>query len=658
MTHRPAGGRSLQKPVSGPGAPVSGAAPAIRTVDVPITTLSRVVDEPPSGSMPGPQHDFDWIPRPDTAEYDAFLIELEGESADAHLSSSGGGSGDDGADVGFVPVPPRGSRTSRLAFKIGLVMVAAAAIWASVIAIRPDGPSIDGTGDLNSDQDAAPLEINPLLDEAGRQLRVDGTVVPNPDQPLDGDVTMMATESTPAADAEPSTSASAGTSTTDETSSASAATGTASTQGRTNGTGAAATGSPAAGTSADYQSNLTMIRSASVRNTNHDNSAYRNTPMDQIVPEKLYGPRSEYLQSAGFNPEQSFPVPNGGQFRTACEFSHFSYDDPLVYPGRPGASHLHMHFGNTDVNAFSTYSTLLNSGSGTCNGQELNRTGYWVPAMFDGNGNVRVPERIVVYYKGEGLARGKSEVYPEGAAMIVDQDINQIDNGRGGAVGKFSFVCSDNFSGESSPASNAMPSCDGSRFKNQYGVDENPHTVLEMNVKFPQCWNGKDPSNPDNFRIPSSGGWYYSNCTGEFSHTLPNLEYFVNYKVDVGENTGNWFLSSDVDPTSFGTAKAQGGSTLHGDWWGGWHKQVNEMFINNCVNYQSSTASGCGFGYLTDGGPNSAAPYDGPALKMRPQYTGPHKVAASQIFAELCPQPARQFQRPEDAAYCAPGSGY
>lgn len=621
---------------------------------------------------------YDWIRRPDTAEFDAFLIELSGEPASGAGDGEGGDVGDD--SEGSAGGGAQGSPASRLAFKIGLVVTAAVAIWAVVVAIRPDSdPRFDS---VDGDQDSALLEVNPIQDDVGRQLRVQGTVPPSPE---DGDNEVTGTESDSSAESDPDATtagaddenaesddngdgASDGVEATDNdvgdaaSGSSTQANGDAqpdSTPVASPTEGSAPTASAAVvGTSADYQSNLAMIKSASVRNTNLDGSPYRATPMDQLVLEDHYGPRSEYLNNPGMNPEHAFPVAQGGQFRTACEFSHFSYDDPLVYPGRPGAAHLHMFFGNTDVNAFSTYDTLFNSGSGTCNGQELNRTGYWVPAMFDGNGNVRVPERIVVYYKGEGLARKNAEVYPPGAAMITDQNINEVGAGVGGAKGKFSFVCSENFSGASQPASNTMPACDGSKFKNLYGVDENPHVVLEMNVKFPQCWNGKDPSNPDNFAIPTSGGWYYSLCEGEFNRTLTNLEYFVNYKVDIGENTSNWYLSSDVDPTSFGTAKAQGGSTIHGDWWGAWNPKVNEMFINNCVKLSTGTPSGCGFGYLTDGGPNGKAPKDGPALKIRQQYTGPHKVPASQIFAELCPKPSHSFNRAEDAAYCAPGSGF
>ena len=363
-----------------------------------------------------------------------------------------------------------------------------------------------------------------------------------------------------------------------------------------------------------------------------------------------YGPRSDYLARPGGNPERSFPVVAGGQFRSSCEFSHFGYDDPLVHPGQAGASHLHMFFGNTDVNAFTTHDTLVNSGSSTCNGQELNRTGYWVPALFDGAGNVRVPERVVIYYKGEGRARGASEVYPAGAAFVVTDNLNTAPSDRGGTGGKkLSFLCTDNFSTNTGNGSQTMPNCDGSTY-----VGAGKWTVLEVNLKFPQCWNGQDPSDWSNY-APPTGDWYGSVCGGEYGRTLPNMEYFVNYRVDPGENTADWFLSSDIDPTTFGTAKGTGGESLHGDWWGGWHPDVNQMWIDNCVNYRAVEASGCGKGYLTDGGPNGNAPLDGPALALRPEYTGPYKIPAATLFAELCSNPGREYRRAEDAAYCRPG---
>ena len=106
-----------------------------------------------------------------------------------------------------------------------------------------------------------------------------------------------------------------------------------------------------------------------------------------------------------------------GQFRAACQYSHFAYDDPIVYPNQPGRSHLHMVFGNTGVTAATTTASLVNSGGGTCNGFELNRSGYWTPALLDGRGNAVVPEMIILYYKTKQPHRVQR--MPQGLKMVV-----------------------------------------------------------------------------------------------------------------------------------------------------------------------------------------------------------------------------------------------
>ena len=404
----------------------------------------------------------------------------------------------------------------------------------------------------------------------------------------------------------------------------------------------------AGGTANAYADNLARILSGPARNTNHDGSPYLTTPSAKLVLEEHYGPRSEYLNNPADNPEGPFPVATGGQNRAGCEFSHFSYDDPLVYQGKPGASHLNIFFGNTHVNAFSTYETLSDSGGSTCNGQELNRTGYWAPALFDDQGNVRIPERVVIYYKGEGLANGRAKVYPPRSAMISAQNINTISESVGGSESSFSFKCSNNWSGTETVVSDLMPDCVGTA-KN--GGDPT-RTVLEVNVKFPQCLKaGSDPAQSNSWYIPRAGSWYGSNCEPG-DDTFTNLEYFMNYVVEGGETTKSWYLASDVNPATYQIG--QRGQTLRASWWGGWHKDINALWIKNCVN--NNTYSDCGFGFLSSGA--DGVNMDGPALKYRPQYQGPNKVAASQIFAKLCPQAGkagRAYAKPEDAAYCTPG---
>jgi hypothetical protein len=77
------------------------------------------------------------------------------------------------------------------------------------------------------------------------------------------------------------------------------------------------------------------------------------------------------------------------------------------------------------------------------------------------------------------------------------------------------------------------------------------------------------------------------------------------------------------------------------------------MFLDNCVNYRTSAPSGCGFGYLTDGGADNNNPAQGPALKYREQYTGPVKIAASELHQQLCPD-GGNLPSVTAAAYCNP----
>ena len=460
----------------------------------------------------------------------------------------------------------------------------------------------------------------------------------------------------------------------------------------------------------DYQDNLQMIRSASVRNTNHDNSAYRDVKQSELVQANHLGPRSDYLNDPG-QPEQSFPVVNGGQFRTGCEFSHFAYDDPILFPDQPGKAHLHMFFGNTDTNAYTTQETLEDAGSSTCNGQELNRSGYWAPAMLDGDGNARIPERVIIYYKGEGLANGMhpegdasfglpagvwpdccgSKLYERGMRNIAPNpdSVVEVPNSQGGTQGAVNYKCSNNFSAfQFADGINDIPNCDGDYYVNTFGAPY-PATrvVLEMNIKF---WNCFDPNHSpaDNQGRPETdweawkpagpgrGQWFFSNCSdaygigGPIYDHYPSFEYFVNYVVEPGEDTSDWFLSSDVDPLSVtnpngGTRTNPGGAAHHGDAWWEWHTETNQQWLDNCVNFSylafttTPTATGCGTGYLTDGGPDNNNPLPGPALQFRPQFDTPgtvDKYPLSQLFSELCLplNPGRGFVNDESAAYCNP----
>lgn len=260
-----------------------------------------------------------------------------------------------------------------------------------------------------------------------------------------------------------------------------------------------------------------------------------------------------------------------GAFRTECRYSHLLYDDPIVYPGRSGAAHLHMFFGNTGVNANTVASrsvtgknSLYNSGSSTCFGGPLNRTGYWVPALFDDQNNIRVPEVFQVYYKSEVSDGTKTKEFPEGFGMV-------------GA--RHYWSCTNGVNGADQGYSDSIPNCNSS--------------YLHAAIVFPMCWDGKtligaegkahvfDPGNVSNV-----------NCPSNFPIQLPEVRYKIYWKIDRASNS-NWYLSSD----RHGGANFKAGASLHGDWLGGWNAKIQTQFVKACINRETS----CDTGFVGDG---------------------------------------------------------
>lgn len=117
-------------------------------------------------------------------------------------------------------------------------------------------------------------------------------------------------------------------------------------------------------------------------------------------------------------PDEPIAGPQGAtpQFLVECLYSHAAADDPIVYPGQPGHSHLHMFFGNTEVDALTTVESLRN-GDTTCD-QPLDKAAYWAPALLRG-AEVLTPVKSTAYYRpGQGVEPSTVQPFPEGLVMI------------------------------------------------------------------------------------------------------------------------------------------------------------------------------------------------------------------------------------------------
>jgi len=246
-----------------------------------------------------------------------------------------------------------------------------------------------------------------------------------------------------------------------------------------------------------------------------------------------------------------------GAFRIPCGFSHMNYDDPLVYPNQPGAAHLHTFFGNTGTNAYSTATSIRNSGNSTCGGGIANRSSYWMPTLLN-NGVPMVPTSSIFYYKaGYGVSNASPLVQkiPAGLRMIA---------GSAGATalqteGNVYWTCENNYNGEHPQI-----------------VDCAVGDSLQMVIAFPQCWDGVRLDSSDH----KSHMAYPSNDACPSSHPvlLPQITFNVRWLRTAGLNLAALKLSSDCQPS------LPGGYSVHGDWVEGWEPSVRDTFVTRCIN--------------------------------------------------------------------------
>jgi hypothetical protein len=312
----------------------------------------------------------------------------------------------------------------------------------------------------------------------------------------------------------------------------------------------------------------------------------RTVELPEVSAEVRHG---SWLRDGGRIPASTAADPSGN-FRTFCSFSHLAYDDPIVYPDQPGASHLHMFFGNTSTRADSTYERLRSSGHSTCQGGLLNRTAYWVPAVHDASGQVVVPRFFEIYYKGSGNEADIASIAtnPNGLRMIAG-----FDHHLSGEV-NHAWYCV-----HSRTNSLTLPDCDEG-------------TQLRVELRFPMCWNGRDLDSNDHRSHMAYGtggdGWVTSQrgCPSSHPVHIPELTLFANFVSD--GDSANWYLSSDRMPGM----NHPNGSTFHADWFGAWDNEIQERWTQHCVREMRT----CVMGELGDG----------TQLNDKLEYTGPSRL--------------------------------
>jgi hypothetical protein len=246
----------------------------------------------------------------------------------------------------------------------------------------------------------------------------------------------------------------------------------------------------------------------------------------------------------------STPAASGSPgWLVACPFSHSLPDDPIVYPGQPGMSHMHDFFGNRSTDAFSTYESLL--GASTLCGEPADTAGYWTPALYkDGvkidpagsHGGDSVREQF--YYRKSGTA--PVQPFPANFRMIAgDAQATSVYR-----LSEIYWGCSDN----STEKLALPPSCSTG--------------IITLHVGFPSCWNGWQldaPNHKSHVAYPSSGS-----CPATHPVRIPRLIQRQEYPV--GTTTGSITLASG-SPYS-----------AHADFLNSWNQGRLGQLTADCLN--------------------------------------------------------------------------
>jgi hypothetical protein len=302
-------------------------------------------------------------------------------------------------------------------------------------------------------------------------------------------------------------------------------------------------------------------------------------------------PGIDYVTLANTGVIPALPAPtdweHDGAFRVLCNWSHMSFDDPIVYPAQPGVAHHHTFFGNTGIDAFSTSENIRAKGKATCRGGTINMSGYWVPSMIDtATHKPIVPRELMIYYKTGLYAymndNSVLQPVPKGLKMIAG-------NSAGSAPGIGSFECLIPSLGVARAGSS------GRSIPAQCQPGDRLRTILP----FPQCWDGVNLDSPDHkshmaYPIAFWTGDPYRQYRCPASHpvVLPQITYLISYDVPGDGNTSTWRLSSDVYDAS-----KPGGYSLHGDWMNGWDPAISDLWGVVCIRDRRN----CGAANLGDG---------------------------------------------------------
>jgi Domain of unknown function (DUF1996)/F5/8 type C domain len=240
------------------------------------------------------------------------------------------------------------------------------------------------------------------------------------------------------------------------------------------------------------------------------------------------------------------------EFQANCSVTRSKADDPIVFPGKPGASHMHTFMGSTTTDAASTTGSL-SAGATSCV-TPADKSGYWFPTMYNGDRIIAPTGPQVIYYKSGIYDYRTVQPFPKGLRFVVGSPTateDQFKNSPGAVEG---WECGDSSKNWDFPAN-----CPAG-------------TQLNVRMQSPSCWDGVHLDSADHkshMAYPVLKG-YRIVCPDDHPVALPMIEFKMAFPV-----------SGDMSQVHLASGR---GYSWHYDFFNAWDPTILAPLVKHCIN--------------------------------------------------------------------------
>lgn len=283
-----------------------------------------------------------------------------------------------------------------------------------------------------------------------------------------------------------------------------------------------------------------------VRATGYGYSLFEFKVYGSVVPGGGPGYVLANPQVTGVVPSQANPPARYfHEFQANCSVTRHLPDDPIVFPGLAGASHMHTFMGNTTTDA-NTTTASLQAGGTSCRAP-ADKSGYWMPSMYNGSQMVVPVGPQVIYYKTGVIDYTSVRPWPVGLRFVVGSPTATAAQFLAASVE--GWECGESFHNSDFPA--------------------NCPAGSQLNVRYqsPSCWDGKYLDTPDHkshMAYPING-----RCTTSHPVAVPMIEFKMAFPV-----------SGDLSQVRLSSGR---GYSFHYDFFNAWEAPTLAALVTHCV---------------------------------------------------------------------------